>query len=359
MISTKIVVQRILIFLIICFVITINLGFSQNAEIKSELDSILTNEYIKGELNGSILVVQNNKILFEKSYGYTDGSMNKVLTKDYRFNLGSVFKEFPGVAIMQLKEKGKLELSDPISKYLKGLPKWSTEVTVKNLLQYTSGLPNAPWRELFKNNAILKKPHLLYTIDSIKSLEFEPGTNYLYSTYNPILLIKIVEAISDLKFSDYAEKNLLVPAKMKHTVFKTEYPYNDRTNMAIPFNSDYIEDQYNIAIDFVLLSSTPRDIYNWFDHLESYKIISKKSMKTLSEEFYDLPNVNTQSPLGHLLWKGDNIQSHIHHGNSNNYECVIKSFPQKKLTIVILTNREAGEIHNLADRLYKTISRDK
>lgn len=344
------------LIIIIIFSFSVNnRAFSQNSTTTSTLDSLLTKKHKKGNLNGSILVVQNGKTIFEKSYGYTDGSKSKELTKKYRFNIGSVFKEFPGVAIMQLREKEKLQLNDPISKYLTKLPDWSNKITIENLLQYTSGLPNTPWGKLFKNNSPVLEQHLLNELNSIDSLVFEPGTDYLYSTYNPILLIKIVEAISGQKFSDYAEKKLLAPTKMKHTVFKSQYPYKDRTNMAIPFNSDFKEDNYNIAIDFVLMTSTPRDMYNWFHNLENYKIISKKSLKILSKEYPNLPKVNTQSPLGHMVWNDNNISSHIHHGNSNNYECIIKSFPQEQLTIVILTNREAGNIYALADTIHKNI----
>ncbi|WBL22305.1 serine hydrolase domain-containing protein [Zunongwangia sp. HRR-M8] len=330
-------------------------GYAQSAKLTTALDSLLTKEHKQGDLNGSVLVIKDGATFFEKSYGYTDGTKNRELSANYRFNLGSIFKEFPGVAIMQLQEKGNLKLNDPVSKYLKNLPEWAKEVTIKNLLQYTSGLPNAPWGELFKNNSPVEESHLLKELNSIENLEFEPGTNYLYSTYNPILLIKIVEAISGKKFSEYAQKHLFSPATMMHTVFKPEYPYKDRTDIAIPFDSEFQEDQYHIAINFVLLVSTPRDVYNWFNSLENYKLISKKSLKVLSEEYPDLPKINTQSPLGHLNWNSGNIAAHIHHGNTNNYECVVKSFPEQKLTVVILTNREAGDIDELAEKILKKI----
>ena len=125
--------------------------------------------------------------------------------------------------------------------------------------------------------------------------------------------------------------------------------------MAIPFNSDFKVDQYNIAIDFGLLSVTPGDIYNWVDIFENYKIISKKSLKILSEEYPDLQNINTQSHLGHLTWKNEKIINHTYHGNTNNYECIIKGYPEEKLIIVILANLEAGDIHSLADKIHNKI----
>ena len=321
-----------------------------------ELQNLLLSEYEKGQLNGSVLVMKNDKALLERSYGVTDSSQNTKLTKDYRFNLGSVFKEFPGVAIMQLKEQGKLELEDYISQYLTNLPEWSTKIQISHLLQYSSGLPKAPWGKLFSENSKVREHDLMNEISSIDSLAFKPGSSYLYSTLNPVLLIKIVEKISGKKFSKYAEEHLLGRTGMESTIFKPEYPYSDRTKMALPINAEFKEDKYGIAIDFVLLSSTPGDIYKWFHQLESFEIISKSSLLKLSEEFPDLPEINTQSTLGHLKWNKDIIESHLHHGNSNNYECIIKSYPQEELTIVILTNREAGDIHKLSDQIYKIVS---
>ncbi len=121
------------------------------------------------------------KTLYEKSFGYTDGSQNTILNKDYRFNIGSTYKEFPAVSIMQLKEKNQINLEDKISKYISGLPNWSEKISIQNLLQYSSGLPTIGWDVYFSKGINVNDNHIIEEIKSVKNLESEPGSDYLYS----------------------------------------------------------------------------------------------------------------------------------------------------------------------------------
>ena len=116
-------------------------AIAQKKRIKSSIDIFLQEQFKDGKLNGNVLVVKDGKKIYEKSFGYADGSKKTLLDENYRFNIGSIYKEFPAVAIMQLKEKNLLRTDDKISKYLTGLPEWSEKVSIKNLLQYSSGLP--------------------------------------------------------------------------------------------------------------------------------------------------------------------------------------------------------------------------
>lgn len=68
-------------------------------------------------------------------------------TADYRFHIGSITKEFTAVALMQLQEQGRLKTDDHVSRYMPELPQWAHKVTIKNLLQYTSGIPNVNWKK--------------------------------------------------------------------------------------------------------------------------------------------------------------------------------------------------------------------
>ena len=88
-------------------------------------------------------------------------------------------------------------------------------------------------------------------------------------------------------------------------------------------------------------------MFQWFEQLDSFKIISKESLKFLSETAKKGENI--QSPLGVGIWEGDKIIEHSHHGSMINYECMIRRFKQDDLTIVILTsqnNRNADDISN-------------
>ena len=133
----------------------------------SQIDSLIKIAYERGIFNGNILVVKNNEILYQNEFGYTDASKTTKLNQNSVFNIGSIAKEFNAVAIMMLKEQGKLSLDDKLSKFDLGLPKWAETVTVRHLLQYTSGLPRINWKTV-KNDQ-----DMLTDLRNLKKLSFD------------------------------------------------------------------------------------------------------------------------------------------------------------------------------------------
>lgn len=317
------------------------------------IDTYLNELHEKGKLNGNVLVIKDGKTLYEKSFGYTDGSKKTMLSKDYRFNIGSIYKEFPAVSIMQLQEKNQLNIEDKISKYIPDLPNWSEKITVQNLLQYSSGLPTIGWNAYFDKGINVNDHHIMEEIKSVKNLEFEPGSDYLYSNSNPILLIKIIENITKTTFNEYFQENIFIPYGLDNTIIKGQYPYEDKTLMAIPFNTDFKEDDFKLSIKGLLFSSTTRDLSNWFEQLGAFKIINKTSVKILSEQAKKGENI--QTPFGYTQWENDKIVEHSHHGSSVNYEGMVRRFKQDRITIVILTNQKQGNVYEISEKIYKII----
>jgi CubicO group peptidase (beta-lactamase class C family) len=322
-------------------------------EIEHKVDSLLNELYQSEKLNGNVLVVKEGKTLYENSFGFADASRNIKLTKEYRFNIGSIYKEFPAVAIMQLKEKNMLKLGDKISKYLPDLPSWAKQISIKNLLQYSSGLPMIQWGKYFGKGLEIRDEDIDNDLQDIKSLEFAPGSDYLYTNNTPVLLMKIVESITSTNFNAYLTENLLIPANMDGTITKGEYPYIDKSLMAIPFNSNFEVDNYNLSVSNVLFSSTARDMNNWFNSLGDFNILNKESIKFLSETVISVDNI--QAPLGYCEWENENLIEHTHHGSMGNYECLVQRFKQEKLTIIILTNQKQKNVHGISSSIYQIV----
>ena len=315
------------------------------------MDTYLTELHQQGKLNGNVLVLKDGKTLYEKSFGYADGNKTHPLTKDYRFNVGSVYKEFPATSIMQLHEQNLLQLDDPVSTYISGLPKWSNRVTITNLLQYASGLPTINWGAYFSKGLPVTDQTILDELKGIQTLQFEPGTDYLYSNSNPFLLIQIIEAVTNMPYIDYVQQHLLTPYGMKGAVIETQYPYPDNTHMALPFNAAFEEDQFNLQVSGLLFSGTARGIANWFQHLDTFQVVSKESVQLLSKTAKEGDNI--QSPLGYTQWNNNTLVEHTHHGSSGNYECIVQHYKQDGITIVVLTNQKHGNVHDIAATLYQ------
>ncbi len=325
---------------------------TKKTEVYRTIDSLFQSQYKNGQLNGSILIIKNNNTIYEKSYGYSDSTKTTQLNSSFRFNIGSIYKEFPAVAIMQLKEKGHLNLDDRIQKYLPELPKWSNQILIKHLLQYTSGLPRVNWMKHENINGNDVYTDLL----NLEELNSNPGEQYLYTNNSPYLLIKIIERITKMNFNSYVKQNVFIPYNLKDTSIKKSYPYNDRSLMAIPFDSNYQEDTFPIHISSILFCSTPKDMYSWFEQLNTFKIISEESLLILAQKS-NVSGNNIQSPLGYTDIKDGKISEHSHHGSSGNYESLVRHYNVSDLTIIIMTNQKHNNLHYFTEQVEKIINR--
>ncbi len=314
------------------------------------IDSLFNHYHEQKMLNGSSLIMSGDQKIYEKSFGYADGKKTLPLSGDYYFNFGSIYKEFPAVAIMQLREEGQLSINDPLSKFLPQLPSWSEKITIRQLLRYSAGLPRVNWG-MHKN---INMNHVMSDLMVLDSLVYEPGSNYLYTNYSPILLTKIVEQVSGMAFTDYFEKRILKQHWLNQIKTNSQYPYIDRLGMAIPFNTRFEEDNFPILIPLVLYTATPEGIFQWFKKLNDFQIINNESLMLLSQTA-SVKQGGKQSPLGTTVIEDGKIIKHRHHGSSGNFESLVTRFNTIDLTIVIMTNQKHGNLDELTNQVMEIL----
>jgi CubicO group peptidase (beta-lactamase class C family) len=170
-------------------------------------------------------------VVYQSPIGKADASGKDMLTADYRFHIGSIAKEFNGVGIMLLKEERNLSLDDKVSKYLPELPAWANKISILNLLQYTSGLPNIKW-ETVKSDA-----DIMNDLKKLDTLLFEPGTNYYYNNNNVFLQRRIIERITGMPFNAFVKQQLLIPANMNYSVVDPMHLSNEIQAQLYKLNS--------------------------------------------------------------------------------------------------------------------------
>lgn len=212
----------IYLILVICFLSVFSPAQTEKSAAQ-KLEDYFTNLASEREINGNVLVAENGKVVYEKSFGYADFEARKLNTGDTEFQLASIAKTFTAIAVLQLKEKGKLNLDDKFVKYFPDFP--YPEINLRHLLSHTSGLPNY---ELF-NKLIAENPDQVYENKDIIplmknagiALKFQPGEKWDYNNFGFDLLALLVEKLSGRKFEDYLKKNVFEPAKMTRTYVKT------------------------------------------------------------------------------------------------------------------------------------------
>jgi CubicO group peptidase (beta-lactamase class C family) len=254
------------IILFVCFFSCFSSAQTEKSAAQ-KLDEYFSNLAGEGEINGSVLVAENGKIVYEKSFGYADFEARKLNTGDTEFQLASIAKTFTAIAVLQLKEKGKLNPDDKFVKYFPDFP--YPEITVRHMLSHTSGLPDL---ELF-DKLIRENPERVYEnkdiIPVMKKaqipLKFQPGEKWYYCNFNFDLLALLVEKLSGQKFEDYLKKNVFEPAKMTRTYVKSPLINpNPTPNLAynyaypFPFSSELVSVDKNF--------SNPRFKKDFYNH---------------------------------------------------------------------------------------------
>ncbi|PSL34096.1 serine hydrolase [Dyadobacter jiangsuensis] len=303
--------------------------FAQTTPLPRRIDSLMQAAHRIGVFNGNVMVVNKGQTIYKAAVGFADGSRQYPLTMQKRFDIGSIAKEFNGISIMLLAEKGKLSVTDPIRKYLPELPAWADSIRISHLLSYTSGLPAGA----MNSNRDVRNELL-----SLKNLANAPGKAYIYSYSNVYLQQRIVEQVSGLKYQVFVEKNILKPLQMKHTVM--DLPLND-TTMAIAFNNKFINEKPRETT-----SGWPRltteDLYRFIAAVDSYKLVRKTAIQQLSEHFGE-----GESSLGEARFENGELVWHQHHGSNFNYEALITHDLKNDRFVILTTSNQNFKVRQL------------
>jgi CubicO group peptidase (beta-lactamase class C family) len=191
------------------------------------LDSIASQDVPKNAPGIATAIIQDGKVIYEKYAGYADLKENTLIKNSTRFNIASNGKQFTALAVLTLIEKYNLKLSDDIRKWFPNLfPNIKESITVQSLLNHTSGIRDCYdlwslqgytwWEKSFDNNDVLA------LIEKQSDLNFEPGTKYLYSNTNYILLALLVEKVSNKTFVEYTNE-MFIQLNMPNTSFESDF----------------------------------------------------------------------------------------------------------------------------------------
>jgi len=326
--------------------------FSQ--EKLKEIDNLFTYYHQSGIFNGNVLIAEKGKIVYHKSFGFSELKNKKSLKKSTAFSVASITKPFVATAIMILKEQEKLEYSDELSNYFPELPEFLHHITIKNLLQHTSGLA----RSHFNSDDRLKNEALLEKLSETDSLEYETGTKVKYSNSAYILLAMIIEKISKQSFSQFMEEEVFVPLEMTNTfVFDIEKTMNE--NIAVGYDgfgnkSDYDLTTYGSAGIY----STTEDLLKWSRELSKNSILSQETIieallpsKSPKGEILDLNigGIKVGYGLGFFIFK-DELQGIVGHSGAYGgfYNILAKDLNFDREVIILTNNGRSFSIFDLS-----------
>jgi CubicO group peptidase (beta-lactamase class C family) len=344
-------------FLSLFIVLQVFNSYSQTSQKQiQKIDSLFTSWNVSNHPGGSVLVSKDGKTIFSKSYGLANIEYNIPNTNNTLFNIGSISKQFTAMGIVLLEEQNKLSFDDNIRKYIPELPNFSEIITIRHLLHHTSGLRDlhgllglAGWRsgDLETNDDVYK------IIKNQKELNFKPNEEFLYSNTGYILLAKIIENISQLKFDQWMKQNIFQPLGMKNTYVETSLDNIVRNNAT----SYYLRKEFKRALEYWgyygsgNMHSTIEDVNIWLQNFSTplkgwesafNKLLTTTPLNNGFETNYGF-GVRIEDYFGNKL---------IQHGGSvGGFRAIARTFPEEQLNIVILTNYSRSGIVSKANKI--------
>ena len=209
-------------------------GQGQTREALNQFKSFYHQKLTDNQIAGSMVVIlKEGKTVFSDHHGKANLETGQELNMGSIFHWASITKTFTGIAILQLRDRGLLRLDDPAIKYLPELRKiydpngWINEITIKTLLNHSSGLRGAtwPWKDQDWQPYEPQTWDQLVAMFPYTKIEFKPGSKWSYSNPGIILLGKIIEEITTEDFEYYMEKNVLRPLGMLESYYDFAPPH--------------------------------------------------------------------------------------------------------------------------------------
>jgi len=314
---------------------------------KSGADAILEEYVGKGLANGVVLVALGGRPEFRRAFGVADRNTGRPIRADDIFRIGSVTKQFTAAAVMSLAEAGRLRLDDPVAQHLaEPVPNWKA-VTIRHLLGHTSGIPDFTDLRRTTERRYLEPETLIAELSRLP-LQFEPGARFAYDNTGYVILGRVVEEVSGREFGDYLAQRLFSRAGLRRTGFVADPPPAGRAIGYLQRDGQWSPAPWasNVRQSGAgALYSTASDQFAWQEALWAGRVISPASLSAMATEY------RQHNGYGLTIWRQAGQRRIEHSGRVAGYTAMVSRFPDKRLTVVVLSSDDGAPADALAHDL--------
>ncbi|NIF04232.1 beta-lactamase family protein [Chryseobacterium sp. Tr-659] len=266
-----------------------------NAQIRSKsyekkIDSLILTEFgNKNEPGGVFLISQKGKSLYKKAFGKANLELDVNMTTDNVFQIGSMTKQFTAVAILMLEQRGKLNVNDPVSKYIKDFPN-GNQITIHHLLTHTSGIKDFTKMKSLSTIAQKEmKPEAMVDFFKNEPVDFAPGEKFDYNNSGYVMLGFIIELVSGDTYENFIKTNIFDKAGMTNSYYasdrkiipKRAYGYHKKEQGFV--NKTIIS--FSVPFSSGSLMSTVDDMLKWQQALNQNILLNPEETQKAFQKY--------------------------------------------------------------------------
>ena len=299
---------------------------------------------------GAVLVAREGRVIFESACGLANAEWAVPNTPDTAFRVASVTKQFTAAAFLRLAEQGRLRLDDPAARHVEGLPAAWQGLTLRQLLNHTSGIPEFSKLPDYADRR-RGPPDLERSLARLYAfpLESAPGEKFSYSNSGYILLSHILERVTGRTFGEHLREEFFAPLGLADTAV-------DSNGAIVPRRAaGYFRPQGKLAnapfinMDVPMgagaLRSTVRDLWRWTEALMGGQVLSSASLAEMTT-----PGLGDYG-LGLVIKESQGRRIIEHGGSIEGFTAHLRYYPETRVTIVVLANVNSPAPPKLADAL--------
>jgi CubicO group peptidase (beta-lactamase class C family) len=358
----KIMQQRKIILFILLVSINHNM-FSQSIpdSTLAKINHIFSKWDSKTSPGCVVGIIKNDSLIFAKGYGMANLEYDIANTPNTLYHMASVSKQFTAYCILLLAKQGKLNLDDDIRNYLPSFPDLKEKITIRHLLNHTSGIRDQ-WALLniagTRQDDVITQDHILKILSKQQALNFKPNEDFSYSNSGYTLLAEIIKSVSGESLRAFADAAIFKPLQMTHTFFHDDYNEIIK-NRASSYSRNDSTHFSNCVLSYSTIGATGlyttmKDMSKWIQNFYTIKAGDKTAIHLLTDSKPTLANgkssdyafgITNERYHGKILYK--------HGGADAGYRNMMYIFPTEKMGFVIFSNLAdipvAQEANELAD----------
>ncbi len=316
-------------------------------------------EWDKPDSPGAALAVtRDDEVIYKRGYGTANLEYDIPITTATIFDIASVSKQFAAFAIATLAHDGKLSLDDDIRTYLPDVPDFGNTITIRHLLHHTSGLRDWVQSLVIAGVAmedVISFKHILKMVRHQKTLNFEPGSEFLYSNTGYNLLAEIVETVTGDSFREWTDTHIFKPLAMTNSHFHDDHQMilkNRAYSYQAVKNGGFKHAVNNTtALGSSSLCSTVEDLAKWILNFDNTQI----GEHTVIEQMHQRGVLNNGEQIDYAFglnigeYRG--LQTVGHSGSWRGFRSHLIRFPDQKFGVVILCNLDTFNPLHLTEKV--------